>query len=283
MNKNSFVVRTMKREELDVVLDWAKMEGWNPGLYDADCFYKADHHGFFIGLLGDEQVSCISAVAYNEQFGFIGLYIVKPEFRGKGYGLQTWQKAFGYLTTQNIGLDGVVAQQENYKKSGFTLAYRNIRYQGRSKKYETDFHMKKAIEVSFEKLCRYDRTCFPAPRERFLRCWINQPESRSLATFDENGELTGFGVIRKCKNGYKIGPLFADNKVTAQSLFATLNNSIKEGVEIFLDTPETNTAALNLAKENGMTYVFETARMYTKNQPDINIKKVFGVTTFELG
>ena len=29
-----------------------------------------------------------------------------------------------------IGLDGVVAQQENYRKSGFELAYANIRYGG---------------------------------------------------------------------------------------------------------------------------------------------------------
>ena len=29
-----------------------------------------------------------------------------------------------------IGLDGVVAQQENYRKSGFELAYANVRYGG---------------------------------------------------------------------------------------------------------------------------------------------------------
>ena len=29
-----------------------------------------------------------------------------------------------------IGLDGVVAQQQNYRKSGFELAYANVRYGG---------------------------------------------------------------------------------------------------------------------------------------------------------
>src|SRR3989338_6548785 len=176
MIKNSFTVRTMTRQELDTAVQWAANEGWNPGLYDADSFYSVDPNGFFIGFLGDKPVSMISAVSYDENFGFIGFYIVKPEFRGKGFGRKTWKKAIDYMKTQNIGLDGVVAQQDNYKKSGFTFAYRNIRFQGKSKKYSIGFPIMKVSEVSFEKLCLYDGTCFPCPREKFLRLWISQPE-----------------------------------------------------------------------------------------------------------
>jgi hypothetical protein len=31
-------IRPLTRAELDVPLDWAETEGWNPGLGDADCF-----------------------------------------------------------------------------------------------------------------------------------------------------------------------------------------------------------------------------------------------------
>ncbi len=40
------------------------------------------------------------------------------------YGVEPWN------SWRTIGLDGVLAQQENYRKSGFQLAYRNIRYCG---------------------------------------------------------------------------------------------------------------------------------------------------------
>ena len=163
----------MTRQELDTAVQWAANEGWNPGLYDADSFYSVDPNGFFMGFLDDKPVSTISAVSYDKNFGFIGFYIVKPEFRGKGFGRKTWKKAMSYLKTQNIGLDGVVAQQENYKRSGFKLAYKNIRYQGNSKKYSINSPVIKAADVSFEKLCQYDRTCFPCPREKFLRLWIS--------------------------------------------------------------------------------------------------------------
>ena len=55
----------------------------------------------------------ISAVRYPEDFGFIGLYIVVPEQRGRGYGIQLWNAAMQRLAGCNIGLDGVIEQQEN--------------------------------------------------------------------------------------------------------------------------------------------------------------------------
>ena len=129
-SNEKFVIRTMRRDDVESALDWAAKEGWNPGIHDADCFYFTDPQGFFIGEIVGEPIGCIAAVAYNDSFGFIGLYIVKPEFRGKGYGTALWKSGMNHLGNRIIGLDGVIDQQENYKKSGFRLAYRNIRYEG---------------------------------------------------------------------------------------------------------------------------------------------------------
>jgi peptidoglycan/xylan/chitin deacetylase (PgdA/CDA1 family) len=41
--------------------------------------------------------------------------------------------------------------------------------------------------------------------------------------------------------------------------------------------------ALALAQRHGMQPVYETARMYTGPDPDIDLQTVFGVTSFELG
>jgi GNAT superfamily N-acetyltransferase len=121
----------MTRADVDRALDWAAAAGWNPGIHDADCFYATDPHGFWIGELAGEPIACLSAVAYDERFGFLGLYIVKPDFRGHGFGLQLWNAGLAYLGPRTIGLDGVVTQQDKYRKSGFTRAYRTIRYEGR--------------------------------------------------------------------------------------------------------------------------------------------------------
>ncbi|MBN3752060.1 GNAT family N-acetyltransferase [Paraburkholderia sp. Tr-20389] len=278
-----FVVRTMTADEVNLAIEWAAREGWNPGLHDASCFRCADPNGFFIGEWRGEPVGSISAIAYDGHFGFIGLYIVRPEFRGKGFGLRIWQHGIDYLGTRNIGLDGVVAQQPNYRKSGFELAYRNIRFQGIA---EADPSRDEAALVDvhglpFEQFASYDGRFFPAPRAAFLRAWIDQPDSVALAYIGD-GRIRGYGVLRRCREGRKIGPLFADDKRIAEALFAALVARCPNEV-VALDVPELNPAAVALAERHRLTSVFETARMYTKHAPDLPLTRLYGVTTFELG
>jgi len=283
MQNKIFRIRTMKQDEVNLAIEWAAKEGWNPGIHDADCYYSADSNGFFIGILGDEPIATISAVKYGKSFGFIGFYIVKPEFRGKGYGIKIWNKGLKYLHGRNVGLDGVVAQQENYKKSGFKFAYRNIRYQGNGGgKFPDNSSVIKLSEINFETVNFYDQKLFPENRTVFLKSWINQSDSKALGIL-KNNKLAGFGVIRKCNSAYKIGPLFADNPDLAEELFLALKSQTKSTDKFFLDTPEINKAAVNLAKTYKMNVVFETSRMYTKEAPNISVNKIFGVTSFELG
>jgi ribosomal protein S18 acetylase RimI-like enzyme len=277
---DDFVVRTMSAGEVAMSVEWAAAEGWNPGGHDPQCFREADPDGFFVGIWRGEPVACLAAVAYDDHFGFIGLYIVKPGFRGQGFGMRIWRHGMRYLGNRNVGLDGVVAQQANYSKSGFRLAYRNIRYQGRVGGIGCA-QVTAAANVPFEQILAYDRPCFPVARERFIRAWIAQPDAVALATV-EAGRVAGYGVVRRCKAGCKIGPLFADDAGVATGLFRALAASMP-GEVIVLDVPETNPSAVALAERHGMTSVFETARMYTKDAPAIAIDRVFGVTSFELG
>ena len=127
---NVLTIRPLSRSELDIGIDWAAAEGWNPGLHDADSFHAADPQGFLVALLGDEPVGMISAVRYGRSFGFIGFYIVRPAYRGRGHGLALWQAGMQALAGRLVGLDGVVAQQHNYRRSGFSLAWNNLRCEG---------------------------------------------------------------------------------------------------------------------------------------------------------
>ena len=52
----------MSRQELDLAVDWAAAEGWNPGLHDANCFYAIDPNGFLIGLLETNRLPCCGLI-----------------------------------------------------------------------------------------------------------------------------------------------------------------------------------------------------------------------------
>lgn len=273
-------IRPMNRDEAHLAIEWAAEEGWNPGLHDAKCFYETDPGGFLIGYLGKEPVGCISVVAYDSTFGFLGLYIVRPPFRGKGFGLRLWQAGMGRMGGRNVGLDGVVAQQSNYRKSGFRLAYRNIRYEGLVGK-TGDADLTNLVCVPFDALFAYDSAIFPVTREKFLRNWLRQSGAAGYARM-QNGEVIGYGLLRPCRHGYKIGPLFADDETIADDVFRCLC-AHADGAPVYLDVPEANPRAVALAQRHGMQKVFETARMYTGQFPAVPIERIFGVTTFELG
>ncbi|MDA7088477.1 GNAT family N-acetyltransferase [Pseudomonas sp. SA3-5] len=283
VQRNDFNIRTMTRAEVDLAIDWAAAEGWNPGVHDADCFYAADPNGFLIGLLGAEPIAVISVVKYGSGFGFLGCYIVKPQYRGQGYGMQIWKAGLAYLSGRAIGLDGVVAQQGNYMKSGFILSHCNVRYQGvGGGDYPADPRIVPLPTLPFADLLSYDRALFAENRSAFLRCWIDQPESTALGIVQAQ-QLAGYAVLRRCRAGYKIGPLFADSAELAEQLFLALKASAPAGAAIFLDTPAANAAAIEMAQRHGMTVSFETARMYLGACPEIPLERVFGVTSFELG
>ncbi|MBB3038039.1 GNAT family N-acetyltransferase [Hoyosella altamirensis] len=278
-------IRPLRSAEVSVAVEWAAAEGWNPGLGDARIFALTDPGGFYGGFLEDKLAATISAVKYTSDahtFGFIGFYIVKPEFRGRGFGFEIWQHGMRALAkVPLIGLDGVVDQQSNYRKSGFILAHRNIRYAGELSGLRAETVVE-AATVPADELTAFDYRHFPVPRPEFLRLWLHQPGAHSLVLRSHSG-VRALGTIRRCRSGWKVGPLFAADASCAETMLLALADRADLGSAIYLDVPETNGAAVALAQRHGMRPMFETARMYRGKDPQLPIDHIFGVTTFELG
>jgi GNAT superfamily N-acetyltransferase len=275
-------IRVMRPDEIALAADWAAAEGWNPGLADAACFATVDPGGFLIGDLDGAPAATISCVNYDERFAFLGFYIVRGDLRGRGYGLRIWNAAIAHARPRTIGLDGVVAQQGNYRKSGFQLAYANIRYGGSvAPPSAPPAGIVPLADVPFATVAADDATVFPAPRASFLREWISARGHVGRALV-RDGSLAAWGVIRPCRSGRRIGPLVADDRAAAGAMFAALVAATGPG-EVLLDLPSVNRDAVALAHDHGLVPVFETARMYTGAIRPVRLERVFGVTTFELG
>ncbi|MCH9705687.1 MAG: GNAT family N-acetyltransferase [Proteobacteria bacterium] len=282
MTLATLTIKTATRAEVDIAIDWAAKEGWNPGQCDADNYFCADPTGFLIGYLEQEPVATISAVKYGANFGFIGFYIVRKEQRNRGLGMQIWNAAMASLQGRCVGLDGVIEQQDNYKKSGFAFAYSNIRFEGITQAAATNAQIVPLAQIPLEQFEHYDRPFFAESRTAFMQQWIQQPQSVALG-YVADGQLKGYAVIRPCASGYKIAPLFADSASIAAQLFAAVQAAVPPNQPLYLDVPEVNTCAVKLATDNNMSKSFESARMYKGEAPKLPLNSIYGVTSFEVG
>ncbi len=290
MTSDDMTLRRMSRDELDTLVEWAAREGWNPGLDDAEVFWATDPEGFIAAEIGGELVGGGSIVAYGRRYGFMGFFIMRPDFRGRGLGDRLWNERKRLLLARldpgaAIGMDGVFDMQGYYSRGGFRFVCRDLRFEGRGPTPGTGAPepagVVEASSIPFELLDAYDRRHVPAPRSGFLRGWLRRPGGHALAAV-EGEEVRGYAVLRPCRTGHKIGPLFAADAALAEWLFVALASRVP-GEPIFLDVPEIHREAMALAARHGMTEVFGCARMVLGPVPELPDAEIFGITTFELG
>lgn len=279
----NFTITTAGVAEMSKFREWAADEQWNPGQSDIIPFHAADPQGFLLGRLNGEPVASVSGVRYGTDYGFLGFYIARPSVRGQGYGIRLWHAVMEHLGPRNVGLDGVVDQQENYRKSGFRRAWSHIRYEGvpSGEKAPADITLVDGRSLPFSELAAYDRRFFPAQRDAFLSLWLSTPGHTSLAAV-RDGELQGFAVRRPAQTGSRIGPLYAASDDVAVALVNGLV-ATAPGLPVALDVPDLNAAPVELAERLGLQPTFECARMYTGPTPDVDVAGIYATTSLELG
>lgn len=282
---DGFAITPLQADEVPVLREWARNEGWNPGLHDIDIAWQLDPDAFLALRQENELVGCGTIFSHHGEFGFMGLFIVRADMRGNGLGTALWFHRRDALVARlsagaSIGMDGVFDMVPFYERGGFELAYRDLRFDGIASG-EPDASVVDAKTVPFEQLDALDTQHFPTSRTLFLRSWLDAEGTNSVAVI-ENGILLGFGSTRACETGHRFGPVIARSDDAAFRIISTLMHRI-EGQPVQIDVPEINEAGLELAERFALTESFGCARMYLGGIPDIEVGHVFGVTSFEFG
>ncbi|WP_425614167.1 GNAT family N-acetyltransferase [Anatilimnocola sp. NA78] len=287
LSDDAIQLRPMQAAEVTQLVEWAAKEGWNPGLHDAQAFYATDADGFLAVEVNGQFVGGGAIVRHHASFGFMGLFIVRPEFRSQGIGRKLWFARRDLLASRldpagTIGLDAVEAMRDFYAQGGFVGTSFHLRFElATLPAGKPDASLVPLSSVPFSQVADFDRACFTAPRESYLKAWLALPQSHALASVQQ-GELRGYAVLRRAQVGWKIGPLFAADRATATKLFQACCQAAGEG-PIYLDVPEANPAAIAMVEEFGMQPGFRCLRMYRGPIPTVHHERIFGITTLELG
>ncbi|MGB5135156.1 MAG: GNAT family N-acetyltransferase [Prochlorococcaceae cyanobacterium] len=292
---SGLTILPLGRGDIPLVTDWARTEGFAPGLGDVAIYRHTDRQGLWLGRLGQEPVGCIAGVRYNAAYGFLGLFLVKPEHRGRGYGVQLWRHALEHLADLPcIGLEAAPERVDDYAGWGFQPASTTTRWQlisnghaggDTAPELQGPAQLLQGAAVPAAAVQAYDAQREPSPRPHFLTDWLTHPAGTVLALVDGDGQCRGFGRIRPCLlrggEGWRIGPLLADSPALAGQLLTGLIRR-HPGV-VLIDTPEANPFAASLLADLGFRPLSRTLRMYRGSAPAVPLTDVYGLACLELG
>ena len=287
-----------------IIIGRAAASGWRPGALDHISFFAADETGFFVGELNGEPISCTSVVKHAENFAFLGHYIVDEPYRGRGYGLLTWKVALASINKDyNTAGDSTEEKVNMYKRIGFQptwfvqcidlVASEAVFALSDIPLSPASVTIQPASEVDFNNLLEYDIHVHVFPRQAFLEKWISAPNCHASVAVSNDGKIVGYTVVRstlKRGDGWRIGPLFADNAEIARSLYREACGRVAaedpQGL-ITADVPYgdlINPDALKVVKEMSATLTFKCVRVYTKGIPlGMPLQKLFAITSLSIG
>ena len=268
----------MDADELSQVLDWAAEEGRNPGLGDAAAFHASDPSGFFLAEVEGKPVGAISVVNHSADLVFLGLYLCRPAWRGRGIGRALWRYGLAYAGHRTIGLDGVAAQEANYARSDLVRTGATIRFEGQHEGPVLP-GLRPARPEGLPRLFELDRRATGVERGRFLAAWLDTKPDRATQVIEAaGGRVIGFATARACRRGCKVGPIIAPAAETALILAA----SPVFGGPAIIDVPEGNHALVQILLDHGYRETFRTARMYRGPAPT-GVGGEQAIATMELG
>ena len=291
---NLLSIKLLSESDIDFVTEISRSEGFAPGVGDLRIYQNTDKQGIWVGWLNDNPIGCIAGVRYNENYGFLGLFLVIEKFRGNGFGLQLWKKALSHLSDLPcVGLEAAPERISDYSKWGFMVSSKTTRWQWLGDGellmdgYEDldNFSFVEGTSIPQDAVKKFDEKRETTSRPHFLSSWLNHPAGKVIAVLDQEKRCHGFGRIRPCllKNGdgWRIGPLMADTPILLKILIKKLIDS-HPGL-IIIDAPGLNNSASEVFKELGFQSESETFRMYRGSQPPVSMNDVYGLACLELG
>lgn len=305
MSCTKFIVRKAESsEDIQFAVTLGLDIGWvNDEEYDGQIYYSADPNGLYIGELEGEKISIIIMAIYgNKELCHIGYFLVKPEYKGKGYGRKTWEYAWSEIPNScSIALYALQDMALKYETDfGFKGAWKVHSYSCCAEKIaslslpSSIFEIKFYGEADFDSLVDYDASIFGYRREYLIKTFLTIPCCEGWVAYDEQGKIQGHCNLMKVKDKltWSVYPLYANNVSVARILLCRAAQFVlkkDQGATINITVPEVNYEGMELIKSVSIQCNFELIQMFARGIPRVieenvvNKRMVFGVTSLAIG
>jgi GNAT superfamily N-acetyltransferase len=261
-------LRTMTRGDIPGGIRLKELAGWNQTREDWQRFLQASPNGCFVGEVEGKLCGTVTTICYEKRFAWIGMVLVDPEHRSKGYGTQLLERAIRHLDelqVPTIKLDATPQGKPIYEKVGFVSECELERWTLRrnpideSKVADRDLYEPMSSEL-LESILRADREVFGADRSLLLKDLYEDEPAFTLGNWLE-GTVEGYAFGRRGSFADHLGPWIARNSGSASRLLEAFLTRSKRDV-LVVDCLKANPFASSLLGSLGFVYSRPLTRMY---------------------
>lgn len=235
------MIERFSEKDIKDLLVLSKLEKWD--------YSEADLHTIFSSgdVFGHRNekgniVSSVAVILYKNQSAFIGMVIVRKDYRKQGLAGQLMKHCLQTLSPEvNAYLIATKEGEHLYKKAGFkTVDYVS--------KYISSEYIPRAFKTSgvytrsltrrdFKEVVKLDEAAFGDNRKLFLKSRIQQAE-KAVVLQNEQNKMTGYGLAVRTPSNIVIGPVIAPNAEAAMLVIDELAKNYKEKLRIDLSSHE---------------------------------------------
>ena len=137
---------------------------------------RAQSEGCFVAEVGAQVCGTVTTIPFEDRFAWIGMVLVDPEYRGRGFGTALLERAIHYLDELDLSalkLDATPQGKPLYEKLGFRSEYEIGRWTRRqppgAAKPSLAGVRESASPALLASICEFDRQVFGADRSGLLK------------------------------------------------------------------------------------------------------------------
>lgn len=245
--------------------------------------------GFGLSAAGGSLVASIVVLPYGDEFAWMSMVLVAPEFRRLGYASRMLRRALAYLESRGLAavLDATPAGHEVYVQEGLRDTWSFQRYSLPEARPVSGWQdvsglkLRQLADADWSQILAMDLPAFGASREPLLRALAARlPEAALVAARGE--KICGYLLGRDGREARQLGPLVAADLPAAQAL---LTHAIERvSAPLYIDIVDRHTSLRSWALMQGFSVQRPFTRMVrgTERAPG-NSESVMLVAGPELG
>ncbi|GIY56401.1 n-acetyltransferase domain-containing protein [Caerostris extrusa] len=295
-----FVIRNLQNNDIPELVSLPRIEGREMGQEtEILTWLNVDPYGIFVAeTIEDGQIAgCCCGIALSDTHGYIGMYVVKSNYRGLGLGRILWNAAINHLGDRNVSLSSAPAMMGFYREKGgfsFTAKWTVDLYIGTNPILPSNA-LSRPLPFTvlvypngpfIQHVIDYDHSVHKYDRSVIVKQTIEEKGTLTVmalnASIDDNLQTTGYACMKKGLQGrWLIAPVYAEDYSSARSLLHGLMSALsddqrKEGVVAKLVS--SNIEAAKLFNELGMKKTsYQLQRLFTKEVFEIPENKIFAL------